>query len=122
MPVRRGSWPPLLLLATAFLLLFYGQRSRSSFLQIDRERPTAQLLADQVDLDVGTMLALRDMIGLAVPVEQWTSKALELQRSIEAAQLAGELDPVVSGVRLIAPTPLAARRFALLRERFAARR
>ena len=122
MPARRGSWPVLLLLATVFLLLFYWQRSHSSFLQIERERQTAQLLADQVEVDLATMLALRDMIGLDVPVEQWASEALALQRSIESARLAGEPDPVVSGVRLFAPTPLAARRFALLRERFAARR
>ena len=81
-----------------------------------------QLLADQVDIDLGAMLALRDMIGLAVPVEQWKSEALALQRRIDAARLAGEADPVISAVRLFAPTPLAARRFALLRERFAARR
>ena len=122
MPARRGSWPALLLLATVFLLLFYWQRSRSSFLQIERQRQMGQLLADQVDVDLGTMLALRDMIGLAVPVEQWTSEALALKRSIDVAKLAGEPDPVVSAVRLFAPTPLAARRVALLRERFAARR
>lgn len=112
----------LLGLVLVFLLLFYWQRSRSSFLQIEQERAAAQLLADQVHVDVGAVLALRDMIGLGAPMAQWATQSRALERSIEAARVAGATDPVASGVRLFAPTALAGRRFLLLRERFAARR
>ena len=54
----------LLVLAVAFLLLFYWQRSRSDFLRIDSQRLAAETIAQDLKVPVADVLALRDMIGL----------------------------------------------------------
>jgi hypothetical protein len=134
-PSRRGSWPVLLALATAFVLLFYWQRSRSTFLLIEQERPAAVELAGRAGVDVADVLALRDMIGLGASASEWEALVNEfaswLRRVPAASQpLDRHAEPVwkpqLSGrpfaAGKIAPDALAARRFLLLRERFAARR
>jgi hypothetical protein len=112
-PGRRGSWPVLLALAIVFVLLFYWQRSRSTFLRIEQERPAAAELAGRAGIDVADALALRDLIGLEASVEDWQSVAIEFAAQLRLVRAAnGSPDP----------DRLAQRRFMLLRERFAARR
>lgn len=135
MPSRRRSWPALIALAIAFVLLFYWQRSRSTFLRIEQERPAAAELAGRAGLDVADVLALRDMIGLEASAEDWRGVVAEFSaglRDIRAEQ--SRLDRGARGVRsalvpeipfaasLVAHNRLAVRRFMLLRERFGARR
>ncbi|MFT4840179.1 MAG: hypothetical protein ACI8UD_003010 [Planctomycetota bacterium] len=135
MPDRRGSWPALLALAIAFVLLFYWQRSRSTFLRIEQERPAAAELAGRAGIDVADALALRDLIGLEASVEDWQSVAIEFAAQLRLIRAAnGSPDPggavlraavlpeIPFAVRHVAPDRLAQRRFMLLRERFAARR
>lgn len=115
----RGSWPVLLGLAAAFLLLFWWQRSRSQFLAIERQRPTAVRLAADCELPLADVLALRDMVGLDVAVERWRAAGQAL------ASLLGPAEPSAASRRAaieqVAPNAVAARRFLMLRERFAAR-
>lgn len=135
MSSRRGSWPVLLALAVAFVLLFFWQRSRSTFLRIELERPAAVELARRAGIDVADVLALRDMIGLEASAEDWRGVVAEFSarlRGLRAEQsrldrdARGSRSAVVPEISLaasmVAHDRLAVRRFMLLRERFGARR
>ena len=135
MPSRRRSWPALIALALAFVLLFYWQRSRSTFLRIELERPVAAQLARRADIDVADVLALRDMIGLEASVEDWWGvvaefsaklKRLRSEQSLPDRGARGVGSAVVPEISLaasmVAHDDLAVRRYMLLRERFGARR
>ena len=135
MPSRRGSWPALIALAAAFVLLFYWQRSRSTFLRIELERPEAAQLAKRAGIDVADVLALRDMIGLEASVADWRGvvadfsgklKYLRSEQTGSKRDVRGARSPVTAEISLaaslVAQDPLAVRRFLLLRERFGARR
>ena len=127
---RRGSWPALLALAAAFVLLFYWQRSRSTFLQIEQERPVAARMAPLFGVEVADVLALRDMAGLHAPEGVWYRLVGLYAAEVKTVRAAGPVGaPVVIdrehasfAASRVAPDDLAARRFLLLRERFAARR
>ena len=58
MIVRRGSWPPLVGFAVLFVLAFWLQRSRSTFLQIERQRDVAVAIAGESGLPLADVLAL----------------------------------------------------------------
>lgn len=131
---RHGSWPALLVLAVAFLLLFYWQRSRSDFLRIDSQRFVAETMARDLKVPVADILALRDMIGLDASAAAWRLVAADFGACLSAPILGGqgppkegpEVVPVASerlaeAIRAVAPDALAGRRFLLVRERFAAR-
>lgn len=143
---RYGSWPALLALAVAFVLLFYWQRSRSTFLRIEQERPVARAFAARAMIPVADVLALRDMVGLDASVAAWqrlvtdyakglrhiTGSSMSLRRPAvrnilpvgARAQVveAWPPGPVATAAGRFANSKLAQRRFMLLRERFAARR
>ncbi len=140
----------LLVLAAAFVLLFYWQRSRSTFLRIEQERPAAAELAKGAGLDVADVLALRDMIGLEASTADWQRVVAEFSAHLQvgkmplandssggatgdgavgatgggaAATLPAATPPEMAfAASQIAPDALAARRFLLLRERFRSRR
>ena len=140
----------LLVLAAAFVLLFYWQRSRSTFLRIEQERPAATELAKGAGLEVADVLALRDMIGLEASAANWQRVVAEFSAHLHLGKVrvasdssdearghgvvgaagggaAGTLPTATPpemafAVSQIAPDALAARRFLLLRERFLSRR
>lgn len=108
MSPRRGSWPVLLALAAAFLLLFSWQRGRSTFLRIEAERDAAQAIAEQHGLPLAAVFALRDMVGVDAPEPRWRDAARAF--AVDGALLVGDGDPA-----------LARRRFELMRARFSER-
>tara|TARA_R110002096_G_scaffold5956_8_gene27356 strand:- start:861 stop:1286 length:426 start_codon:yes stop_codon:yes gene_type:complete len=140
----------LLLLAATFVLLFYWQRSRSTFLRIEQERPAAAELAKGAGLDVADVFALRDMIGLEASTADWQRVVAEFAAHLHVGKMrvandssggaaghgaagaagggaAGTLPAATPpemafAASQIAPNALAARRFLLLRERFRSRR
>ena len=71
---RTGSWPVLVTAAALFLLLFWLQRQRSSFLAIERERDTAAVIGQLQGLPVADVLALRDLVGARAPVSAWSHR------------------------------------------------
>ena len=141
----------LWLLVAAFVLAFYWQRHRSVFLRIERQRDAAQVLASAHGLATADVLALRDLVGAAASHDVWqqivvqfakrvhhyraaaatrspahtqATEAQSTEAQLEAGQQA-EVQPAAAelqAIRVLAPDALAARRFQLLRERFAARR
>lgn len=140
----RGSWPVLLLLSATFVALFYAVRGRSVFLQIERDRAGAEVLTRQTGVPLADVLALRDLIGLHAAPSEWQGVVTRFAAGLaDASQLVADqvtqspaprvplgnsVGPVVVepeaaavAIRGIAKTPLAARRFLVLRERFAAR-
>lgn len=72
---RTGSWPVLVTAAALFLVLFWLQRQRSSFLAIERERDTAAVICQLHGLPVADVLALRDLVGARAPVSAWRDAA-----------------------------------------------
>lgn len=138
--MRGGSWPVLLALAAAFLVLFAVQRHRSTFLRIEAERPAALALAREAGLGIADVLALRDLVGVDAAAAAWRDAALafarlrfELGDPLAAVAVAGE-PAAARRARAAAADPAAAwaafrvdaaalpgLRFLLLRERFAAR-
>lgn len=122
---RWGSWLPLLVAAVLFLLLFSWQRSRSTVVQIGRERAVAATLRDAVrhqspDVSVADVLALRDLVGTA-DLEVWGAATTEFALGLSRAQRNGaNLDEAAAAaIRALTPDAVAVRRFLLLRERFA---
>lgn len=138
--MRRGSWPVLLALAAAFLVLFAVQRHRSTFLRIEAERPAAVELARETGLGVADVFALRDLVGADAAAVAWRDAALAF------ARLRGELGDALAVVAVagdaaaarraraaapdadraweqfrVEPAALPGLRFLALRERFAAR-
>ncbi|MCB9876197.1 MAG: hypothetical protein H6835_01235 [Planctomycetes bacterium] len=103
---RAGSWPPLLGLVVAFLLLFAWQRSRSTFLRIEADREAAGALAAEHGLTVAEVFALRDLVGVDAAAGRW-----------QAAVARFAADGGFAG----ADPALLARRFEMLRDRFGGR-
>ncbi|MCK5942071.1 MAG: hypothetical protein KAI24_08895 [Planctomycetes bacterium] len=110
----RGSWPLLLALVVAFVLAFWWQRSRSTFLRIERQRPAASDIATATGLPLADVFALRDLVGATAPRESWLRAA---ERYADARRRGSPAEPI----RAVTRDDLQARRFELLRERFAAR-
>jgi hypothetical protein len=114
----------------AFLLLFALQRSRSTFLTIERQRAEARSLAEREGVALAAVLALRDLVGPGVPVAAWhravATFATEFHAACpgnaEALSLAEVQQAELAGVRALTQSDVALRRWQLLRERFAARR
>ena len=109
---RRGSWPWLCGLVVVFLLLFAWQRARSSFLRIEADRAPAAALAAQHGLAVAEVLALRDLVGVDAAAVRW-------YEAVGRYAAAGGHEAGLAG--LGEDAALTQRRFAMLRERFAAR-
>ena len=114
MILRRGSWPPLVGFAVLFVLAFWLQRSRSTFLQIERQRDVAVAIAGESGLPLADVLALRDLVGLEAPEARWREAASRLQAGRQQGAPGAAL-------RALTADGVALRRFELLRERFAAR-
>jgi hypothetical protein len=130
----RGSWPALFALAVLFLAAFYGLRSCSNFLRIERDQAVAEQLAADMSLAVADVMALHDMLGPDTGLARWRAVAEEFGGHLYAAvpsQLGADLgrseaglaafEAVKRAIAAIAPSDLAVRRFLLMRERFAAR-
>ena len=125
--VRRwGSWLPLLAFAVAVLLLFSWQRSRSTFLQIEAERDTARELtqlarAHDPGVSIADVLALRDMVGLDAEISARARDTSDIAaREKQARRGRGELEEAVAvAIRELTTDAVVARRFLLMRERFA---
>lgn len=136
-----GSWPVLIALAAAFLLLFWLQRQRSSFLAIEGERDTAIVIAQLYELTHADALALRDLVGAAAPAAAWRNAAATFAAvrgrfgdGLAAVVVAGDAAAAEAALAAAAGRPDAAwqamrsepaavpgLRFLALRERFAAR-
>lgn len=111
-PALAGSWPALSALVVVFLLLFAVQRTRSTFLRIEAERAAAAALAAQHGLSLAEVFALRDLVGVDAPDARWHEAVGRY------AAAGGAVDGLIG---LGADPALTQRRFAMLRERFAAR-
>lgn len=109
---RGGSWPALLGLVVVFLLLFVVQRARSTFLRIEAERAAAAELAVRHGLSLAEVFALRDLVGVEAVDARW-------HEAVGRYAAAGGGAEGLLG--LGADPALTQRRFAMLRERFAAR-
>lgn len=69
---RADSRRPLLVVALAFLALFFWLRSRSTFLRIEGQRAAAeQLAADHRGIGPADALALRDFVGVDAERDVW---------------------------------------------------
>ncbi|MFN3244622.1 MAG: hypothetical protein ACE37K_24160 [Planctomycetota bacterium] len=110
----RGSWPPLVAFAALFVLAFWLQRSRSTFLRIERQRELALAIANERDLPLADVFALRDLVGVDAPPVRWREAARRLQQARQGGALA-------HGLLALTSDEVTVRRFELLRERFAAR-
>ncbi len=137
---RTGSWPVLVALAVAFLLLFWLQRQRSSFLAIEAERDTAAVIAQLHGLALFDAFALRDLVGATVPVATWQTAAAtfaavrgRMGDGLAAVVVAGDAAAAETALRAAGqpdeawrrfrgePAALPGLRFLAMRERFAAR-
>ena len=136
----RGSWPPLLAAAAAFLLAMYALRERSTVLAIERERADAAALAADAGVTVADAFAWREQLGPGAPPAQWHA-AVEAFAALR--QRLGDGHAVVARTRAPAlaetaraacgdattawqrfrtrPEALPGLRYLALRERFAAR-
>lgn len=111
---RAGSWPALLVAACVFLALFVLLRSGSTFLAIEAQRDAASALASEHGVSTADALALRDLVGADAPSDRWRDAVV---RFVERRDELGEQRAIAE----LAGDPVAARRFVLLRERFASR-
>ena len=111
---RRGSWPVLLVLVAAFLLAFWLQRSRSRFLRIEAQRPAALALADEFQVPLADVFALRDLVGVEQSGAIWSEQVRAYAERLARGSVA-------EAARAVARNELEERRFLLLRERFAER-
>ncbi len=67
----RGSWPPLLLAAAAFMSGLLGMRARSTLLAIERDAEPARQLAARYGTTVADAFAWRDLLGADASHERW---------------------------------------------------
>lgn len=141
MQVRRwGSWPVIGALVAIFLVLFWLQRQRSTFLRIEQDRSAAEAVASACGIGLADTFALRDLVGITAPQDEWQAAAESYQSArvylgdpLAAVAVAGhrefaELARALAGDPDTAwrefrgdPRALPGQRFLLLRERFAAR-
>ena len=87
---RTGSGPLLAVGAVVFFALFLWQRSGSDFLCITRERELAERVAAASNLKVVEVMAMRDVLGVAVGESELTRTAVQFAelRSQRGDQLA----------------------------------
>lgn len=138
--MRRGSWPLLAAAAVLFAGAFAVQRSRSTFLAIEGQRPAARDLAAVHGLTLVDVFALRDLVGAGAPMADWAAAAAvfareqpELGDGLAAVAAAGDVELARAVRRGAADAATAWQRFATdqralpgqrflqLRARFAAR-
>ena len=137
---RAGSWPALLLCVAAFLVAFWCQRQRSSFLAIEADRTEARAVAERHGVTLADAFALRDLVGVDAGPAAWHAAAasfaaerVTLGDPLAAVAAAGSADLARGAVRAAGDpdrawqrfrreaAALTGLRFLALRERFAGR-
>ena len=132
----------LVLISAVFLAAFWWQRARSGFLAVEARAEQARELARRHDLATAEIMALWELLGAKLNVEQLNAQAADFARDraalgdigLAAMSVAGERDLVQSTLRdaggdsrrarqLIAPRAeaITAVRFEAMVERFASR-
>ena len=124
-----------------FLVAFFVQRERSSFLAIERDRAAAEAVAAGFGVPVEDAMALRDLEGAFATENAWreavsvyaanraqlgdalaaVAAAGGRADALAALQAAGDPDRAWAAFRL-EPEALPGLRFLAMRERFAARK
>ncbi|HZN38784.1 MAG TPA: hypothetical protein VFD82_08265 [Planctomycetota bacterium] len=128
-------------LLVLFLVAFWVQRGRSSYLAIEQHRAEAEAVAAQFGLPVQDAMALRDLAGAYATESAWrevvsvyagnraqlgdalaaVAAAGGRAAALEALQAAGDPERAWSAFRL-EPGAVPGLRFLAMRERFAARK